>query len=73
MDFNRLKTVLDNVLAGFDDKQLNDNPYFRKNNPSAENVARYVFEEIEHKLPGGVRLESVKVVEEPGCVAEFHK
>ncbi|MCX5636735.1 MAG: 6-carboxytetrahydropterin synthase, partial [Planctomycetota bacterium] len=73
MNFQKLKAMIDNIVAEFDNEVLNNVHYFQQNNPSAENVARYIFEKIEPKLSKGVRLENVRVVEEPGCSAKFSK
>jgi 6-pyruvoyltetrahydropterin/6-carboxytetrahydropterin synthase len=73
MNFQNLKAVIDNIVAEFDNEALNSVHYFQQNNPSAENVAGYIFEKLEPKLPKSVRLENVKVVEEPGCLAKFSK
>ncbi len=72
MDFRRLKACLDNIVAEFGSPNGFERiDYFKENNPSAENVARYIFERLEPKLPQGVKLHSIRVVEEPGCSAEF--
>ncbi len=73
MDFNQLKSAVETIVAEFDNKPLDKIDYFRWNNPSAENVAKYIYERIEQRLPKGLKLQSVKVVEEPGCSAEFIK
>jgi 6-pyruvoyltetrahydropterin/6-carboxytetrahydropterin synthase len=73
MDFCRLKEALDKTTSEFDNVPLDGIDYFRRNNPSAENVAKYIFDKLEPKLPGGVELRSVKVIEEPGCSAKFSK
>ena len=73
MDFRRLKTAVDNIIGEFDNKSLDKFDYFRRNNPSAENVAKYVYEKLEPKLPKGLKVQSIKVVEEPGCSAKFAK
>ncbi len=71
MDFQKLKAMVDNIVAEFDNTSLNEITYFRQNNPSAENVARYIYEKLRNKLPEGVKLQSIRVVEEPGCAANF--
>ena len=71
MDFGRLKAIIDEITAEFDNAQLDNIDYFRRNNPSAENVAKYIFDRLEPELPDGVKLRSIKVVEEPGCSAKF--
>jgi len=71
MNFQTLKEMVDNIVAEFDSKVLNEFSYFQQNNPSAENVAIYIYEELKPKLPKGVKLRSIRVVEEPGCSAKY--
>jgi 6-pyruvoyltetrahydropterin/6-carboxytetrahydropterin synthase len=71
MSFQRLKAMIDATVGDFDNTAIETNGYFRQNNPSAENVARYVYEKLRINLPKGVELRNVKVVEEPGCWAKF--
>jgi 6-pyruvoyltetrahydropterin/6-carboxytetrahydropterin synthase len=73
VDFHRLKAIVDKIVAEFDNISLNKTDYFRRNNPSAENVAKYIYGKLELKLPKGLKLRSIKVEEEPGCAAEFTK
>ena len=71
MDFHRLKEMLDNIVAEFDNMALDSIDYFRNNNSSAENVAGYIYEKLQLTLPTDVRLEAVRVAEESGCSAKF--
>jgi 6-pyruvoyltetrahydropterin/6-carboxytetrahydropterin synthase len=71
MDFNQLRAMIDNIVAEFSGKRLDKNNYFQRHNPSAENVAKYIYEKLEPALPEGVRLHQIKVVEEAGCRAKF--
>ena len=71
MDFRQLKAMVDDIVGEFDDAPLDSLDYFQRNNPSAENVAKYIYEKLEPKLPKGIRLQSVNVEEEPGCSAKF--
>ena len=73
MDFLRLKAMVNDITAELDDITLEKAEYFRKNNPSAENVAKYIYEKLEPKLPKTLRLDHIKVVEEPDCRAKFGK
>jgi len=73
MDFHRLRGILENITSEFDNESLNKMEYFQEINPSAENVAKYVYEKIEPELPENVKLEYVSVVEEPLCTAIFRK
>lgn len=43
IDFRILKRKLKVVLAELDHSDLNKIVFFRKNNPSAENIARYIY------------------------------
>ena len=73
MDFRRLKAMLDGIVAEFDNISLDRIDYFRQNNPSAETVAKYIYEKLELILPEAVKLEAVRVGETPGCWAKFGK
>ena len=73
MDFHRLKGLLDGILAEFQDAALQKKDYFKLNSPSAENVARYVYEALEPLLGKNTKLQAVEVVEEAGCSARFVK
>jgi len=50
---------------------LNDLEPFREKNPSTEVLARYIFEELTARLPGGVELTEVTAWETPGCAATY--
>lgn len=71
MDFNRLSAIIDDAVAGFAGGRLEDTPVFAGRNASAERVAEYVFGCIKPRLDARVRLESVQVMETPGCWARF--
>jgi 6-pyruvoyltetrahydropterin/6-carboxytetrahydropterin synthase len=73
MDFCRFKAMVDNIVAEFDNIPLDRIDYFRQNNSSAENVAKYIYEKLRTKLPRDVNLQSISVAEEPGCSAKFGK
>jgi 6-pyruvoyltetrahydropterin/6-carboxytetrahydropterin synthase len=51
-DFTQLKRVIRELISGVDHKFLNDQAPFDVLNPSAENLARYFYEEIYRQLPG---------------------
>ena len=73
MDFKALGAMIDKTVAGFENKGLESIGYFQQNNPSAENVAKYIYEKLRIELPKGVKLRDIRVVEEPGCSAKFHE
>jgi len=45
-DFKEAKKVLKNIVAEFDHKNLNELPEFTKNNPTAENIAKTIYDKI---------------------------
>ncbi len=71
MDFQKLKEMVDNIVAEFENTALNEISYFQQNNPSAENVAKFIYEKLVPKLPKGVKLQSIRVVEGLGCSARY--
>ncbi len=71
MDFQELKAMVDNIAANFNNKALDETGYFQQNYPSAENVAKYIYDKLRTQLPEGVRVRNVRVVEEQGCSAKF--
>jgi 6-pyruvoyltetrahydropterin/6-carboxytetrahydropterin synthase len=65
-DFTDLKRHLDGILARFDHVLLNDVPPFDKVNPSAENLAAAIYDELKTKLAADpVTLEAVEAWETP--------
>jgi 6-pyruvoyltetrahydropterin/6-carboxytetrahydropterin synthase len=73
MNFRKLQAMIDKIIAGFDNTALESISFFQQNNPSAENVAKYIYNKLLIELPDGVKLRNVRVVEEPGCSAIFHE
>jgi len=56
IDFVDAKAIIGDVLKRYDHYHLNDVPPFDKVNPTSENIARVIAEEIRRRLPEGVRL-----------------
>lgn len=50
LDFSELKKALRSQCNALDHTNLNDLPYF-KQNPSAERIAKYIFDNITNLLP----------------------
>ncbi len=69
-DFTELKTYLGDILERYDHVCLNDLPPFDSINPSSENIARTVYEEIAGRL-SGVVVSSVEVWESPESRAVY--
>ena len=65
-DFAELKQHLDDILSRFDHTCLNDVPPFDKINPSSENIAATIHDELKLKLAGApVSLTAIEVWESP--------
>jgi 6-pyruvoyltetrahydropterin/6-carboxytetrahydropterin synthase len=62
-DFRALKKDLDAIIDRLDHTNLNEIPPFDEINPSSENIARFIYDELKKSLK--VRLESVEVWESP--------
>jgi len=71
IDFKDLKEWLGEILEELDHKVLNQVPAFSRENPSSENIARYLFKKISPKLPRGVRLTEVWVWESENAGAAY--
>jgi 6-pyruvoyltetrahydropterin/6-carboxytetrahydropterin synthase len=63
VDFVEMKRVMRDIIEKLDHQFLNDVPPFDKLNPSAENMARYFFEEMTRLLDAGARPNPVRVSE----------
>jgi len=65
-DFTELKQHLNDILSRFDHTCLNEVPPFAKINPSSENIATTVYNELKPKLAGApVSLSAIEVWESP--------
>jgi len=62
LDFGVMKAALHKVLQAVDHTSLNDHPAFSDGNPSAERIARFIYEEMHAALPDA-RLTLVDVFE----------
>jgi 6-pyruvoyltetrahydropterin/6-carboxytetrahydropterin synthase len=65
VDFVTLKKALQTVIDRLDHQWLNDFPPFDVLNPSAENIAKYIYDEVNKGLEGdgGVKLACVRLWE----------
>jgi 6-pyruvoyltetrahydropterin/6-carboxytetrahydropterin synthase len=51
VDFEIVKKLLSEVCGGLDHRVLNDEvDFFKKNNPSAENISRYIYDLMKKNL-----------------------
>ncbi len=64
IDFTEVKRMLSGILQKLDHAFLNETPYFKKLNPSSENIARHIYESARSLIPKKkVAVKSVAVWE----------
>lgn len=73
LDFREIKAALNELLSRFDHRCLNDVPPFDGKNPSSENLALHLFEELAKTVPGPVRVARVAVWESDDARAEYSR
>jgi len=70
LDFKYLKKKLNAVLEQMDHKYLNKLVFFKKTNPTSENMAKYLFHKLKSQIPW---LYSVTVWESSTSAATYEE
>jgi 6-pyruvoyltetrahydropterin/6-carboxytetrahydropterin synthase len=73
-DFIHLKRVMADVIRALDHKFLNDQAPFDAVNPSAENIARYFYDQMAQQMPpapNGAKIQSITVWETDSTAAVY--
>jgi 6-pyruvoyltetrahydropterin/6-carboxytetrahydropterin synthase len=70
-DFTDLKKDMADILARYDHGCLNDVEPFDKINPSSENIARTIYDQLKPLYSGSVGIESIEVWESPESCAVY--
>lgn len=77
VDFKILKKYLNEIMETLDHKFINDLDFFKKKNPSAENIAKYIYEEFSRITgtyhDGLIKIARVNVYETPSSMASYYK
>jgi 6-pyruvoyltetrahydropterin/6-carboxytetrahydropterin synthase len=72
IDFKEIKNKLEEVMNTLDHKLINEIDYFKKHNPSCENIACYIFNILKNKFGENIKLSKVSVWEtETSCATYF--
>ncbi|MEI6609392.1 MAG: 6-carboxytetrahydropterin synthase QueD [Deltaproteobacteria bacterium] len=72
IDFRIVKKWLNEILDQMDHKHLNELPYFAGLNPSAENIAKYIYDQMKLKIKESqVRIARIKVWESENAVVTY--
>jgi 6-pyruvoyltetrahydropterin/6-carboxytetrahydropterin synthase len=76
MDFGVIKKHLADIIEEIDHKYLNDLDFFKNNNPSSENIARFIYlglaPRIEKASGGRAQLSRVSAWESENACATYH-
>ncbi len=74
IDFRTLKSKLNRILETLDHRYLNENPAFRQKNPSAENLAVHICNELAAQIDqGAVRVRQVSIWESENSRATYRR
>lgn len=68
LDFREAKSVLRSALEYFDHQYINDLPEFSIQNPSAESIAKLIFDRVKSSVP---QTYSISVRETPTSCATY--
>ena len=74
IDFTLLKNVVRNIIKRLDHQFINELEPFTNVNPSAENMAKYFYEEIASQLedlPAGAQVKEVVIWETDTAMAKY--
>ncbi|MBI5416741.1 6-carboxytetrahydropterin synthase QueD [Candidatus Poribacteria bacterium] len=72
IDFKELKQLLNNIIDELDHHYLNELPAFKEQNPSSENIAKYIYTNIKNTLNNNnVKIDRVTVWESDNCSAAY--
>lgn len=74
VDFKILKRTLENILKRLDHEYLNEIQPFDKENPSSENIARYIFKQLQKEIKDkNIKTARVKVWESENAAAVYYE
>lgn len=70
-DFKELKAITESVIKRLDHHHINDIPPFDKENPTAENLSRYVYQEVKKQLSSPVCISKVTLWESANYAVSY--
>jgi 6-pyruvoyltetrahydropterin/6-carboxytetrahydropterin synthase len=72
IDFRDLKAKTNQLMDKFDHRYLNEVPPFTEINPTTENIAKFIFDELSKGVnTDSTRVSKVTVWESPTCYASY--
>jgi len=74
VDFKDVKTAANKILEDLDHAYLNELPQFKDENPSSENIAAYLFQQLSSELNGShLKVTKVTAWESDSACASYSK
>jgi len=71
VDFLDVQKVFNKEMSTLDHICLNDLEYFQKENPTAENLGMYLFQQLKNFIPEKSQISEIKIWEGPNNNASF--
>ncbi len=72
IDFVKLKQLVEEILSKLDYRNINEIPPFDELNPSAENIAHWLFHKLKEQVNSQTtRVKRVEICEMEGCGASY--
>lgn len=73
-DFKLIKEKTEKILKELDHSYLNELPFFKEENPSSENIARYIFIALSKELnDGNIKVAKVTAWESDTACASYYE
>jgi 6-pyruvoyltetrahydropterin/6-carboxytetrahydropterin synthase len=75
VDFGELKKQVNSVIETLDHHYLNEIEPFKQQNPTAENIACYIYERMDQQFPAttGIQVQTVKIWESTHSAALYRR
>jgi len=75
VDFRDLKATVNKIMVNLDHYCLNEIEPFCKINPTAENIAKYIYDQLEEtgEFSQDVKVRSVRIWESPNSAATYSR
>lgn len=72
IDFSLIKQQLSEIVAQFDHTLINNTVFFSLINPTAENLAKYIFTQLS-TFNNMVKIDKIRIFETPDAWAEYEE
>ena len=70
-DFKELKAITESIVQQLDHHHLNEVSPFDRENPTAENLSRYIYEKVSEELPSHINISRVTVWESENYAVSY--